>query len=141
VRDTDKNLFCLGANDFGQIGNGTLGGFQAVFASVPLPENLDTLAAGARHSCARYAMGTGYTTACWGANDLGQLNVAGGMIEPAPREIAFEPTALFSFGRSEHVCVVKEADGSVWCWGANDAGQLGNGTISPFEPPQLVSPR
>ena len=36
-----------------------------------------------------------------------------------------------------HVCAVK-VGGTVTCWGGNDVGQLGNGTISDGSPPTLV---
>jgi len=34
-----------------------------------------------------------------------------------------------------HFCMVKELDGSVWCWGRNDTGQLGDGTTTNSQTP------
>jgi alpha-tubulin suppressor-like RCC1 family protein len=35
---------------------------------------------------------------------------------------------------SKHTCVVK-TDSTVWCWGLNDKGQLGNNTTTNSETP------
>ena len=53
---------------------------------------------------------------CWDAYDLKPEEVAG----------LDDVTALS--GRS-HWCASK-GDGTVWCWGDNDLGQLGNGTVA-----------
>jgi hypothetical protein len=43
--------------------------------------------------------------------------------EPAP------PTCTASIATgNDHSCLVRDTDGSVWCWGRNHQGQLGNGT-------------
>ena len=34
-----------------------------------------------------------------------------------------------------HFCMVKELDGSVWCWGRNDTGQLGDGSTTNSQTP------
>ena len=34
-----------------------------------------------------------------------------------------------------HFCMVKELDGSVWCWGRNDTGQLGDGSTTNRQTP------
>ena len=42
-------------------------------------------------------------------------------------------------GRTYWTCAVK-ADGTVWAWGMNQGGQLGNGTVNPVSGPQVTSP-
>ena len=63
---------------------------------------------------------------CWGRNDRGQLGL--GTVDDALHDRPVEVTlpmpprriALGAF----HTCAVLE-DATVWCWGANDFGQLG----------------
>lgn len=69
-----------------------------------------------------------HATWCWGAMYTGAGNSLQNRripqrIEGAP---AFDHLAV----GGEHVCGL--ATGEVWCWGMNHAGQLGNGTTSPW---------
>ena len=48
-----------------------------------------------------------------------------------------DPVALAAGGK--HACRIDDA-GMVWCWGANDRGQLGVTGIDATGTPQLASP-
>ena len=39
----------------------------------------------------------------------------------------------------EHTCTVKMSDGTVWCWGLNSYGQLGDGTLESASTPRSVT--
>lgn len=83
------------------------------------------LSAGGAHACAVLNGGM----ACWGANNSGQLGNDSTSYSRAPVQVA-SPTneggeALLSAGDG-HTCAV--ASGGAWCWGLNDAGQLGAST-------------
>jgi alpha-tubulin suppressor-like RCC1 family protein len=66
---TDGRVFCWGANDQGQLGDG-----DNVPSLVPVPVPALTavvqVAAGRAHTCARQRDGAVW---CWGGNDSGQL--------------------------------------------------------------------
>ena len=47
---------------------------------------------------------------------------------PKPREVPALRGATWIAGNHLHLCAVVR--GEVWCWGANDRGQLGDGTVS-----------
>jgi alpha-tubulin suppressor-like RCC1 family protein len=95
----------------------------------------DVLESGGEHTCSLSA-GRVY---CWGKNDKGQLG-------DGTTENRFEPVALVGIadpvvGLScgvEHCCGLTDR-GAVWCWGANDVGQLGNALISVSSAPALVT--
>jgi len=67
---------------------------------------------------------------CWGENDVGQVG-----IDPAISGGGSAVTRLTSVppmqsgSCADHCCGVTTS-GEVWCWGANDYGQLGRGTTS-----------
>jgi alpha-tubulin suppressor-like RCC1 family protein len=78
------------------------------------------------HSCALVSNGT---IVCWGSNDYGQLGNGNTNDQPDPVEAAYVgmDSVQVSAG-GWHTCTLRE-DGTVWCWGRNDEGQLGDGTI------------
>ncbi|HXJ66598.1 MAG TPA: hypothetical protein VNN79_22800, partial [Actinomycetota bacterium] len=83
------------------------------------------VAAGRSHSCA--LTDTGFVF-CWGANDRGQLGTgAFDAGTPNPQLVSDISTATAISAGGDHTCALL-ADQTVMCWGANNVGQLGDGT-------------
>jgi alpha-tubulin suppressor-like RCC1 family protein len=67
---------------------------------------------------------------CWGSNDYGQLG--NGSTSTTPIGVASATTPIASgavaiAAGERHTCAMK-SDGTVWCWGYNGSGQLGDNT-------------
>jgi alpha-tubulin suppressor-like RCC1 family protein len=72
----------------------------------------------------------------WGANGFGQIGnntSANSYSSPVQETGAASDWADISFGFGHAVGLKK--NGTIWCWGANYAGQLGNGTIDDSSSP------
>lgn len=84
------------------------------------------IAAGANHTCALAAGGA----RCWGSNESGQLG--NGTVASAGRAPAVDSATGVSAlaAGARHTCALMAAAGGVRCWGANQAGQLGDGTTT-----------
>jgi len=75
---------------------------------------------------------------CWGENKFGQLGI--GTVDPSPVTVPMRvlgPSKVLAVAAShgsmylgDHSCAIAE-DRTVWCWGSNYAGQLGQGVIFP----------
>jgi hypothetical protein len=90
------------------------------------PEAVNHLASSASHNCALREAGL----YCWGDNTSGQLGT--GDIEEHARPVAARVAGrdiVEIAAASGRTCVRRE-DGTVACWGGNDYGQLGDGTLS-----------
>jgi alpha-tubulin suppressor-like RCC1 family protein len=133
------NVACWGANDAGQVGDGSIGGNRLSPANLPVPVNVVGIAAGEAHTCAVLANGTAN---CWGLNSSGQLG--NGLVTNSPRPVVVSgltnAVAIAAGGTlgSSHTCALR-ADGTVWCWGSNNVGQLGVGNTTPSLVPVRVS--
>jgi alpha-tubulin suppressor-like RCC1 family protein len=95
------------------------------------------LAAGGSHACGIF--NTDGLVYCWGDNDHGQLGT-GDNVSLARPEVAVDlggKKAISVAAGFEHSCAVV-ADGEVYCWGANDKMQLGDGTTTDRLTPVLI---
>lgn len=143
ARLVDGQITCWGSNYAGQLGNG--GAPQYIYPwHSPVQVTAYTgaasaVSAGGYHTCAVRPDGRVF---CWGANGYGQVGAGfvSHVITQAVDASASLPNVTFtavSAGR-QHTCALT-ADGAVYCWGRNQAGQLGNGALAHSNVPALVS--
>lgn len=127
---TNGTLWCWGSNKYGQLGTGTNSGTD-VANPAPLQVGSTTtwtkVSVGRRFACGLQSSGTVW---CWGFNSDGQLGraVGGDPLAPNPTPVQVGSVTTWtslSLG-TDHACAVR-TDGTLWCWGSNISGQLGNG--------------
>jgi alpha-tubulin suppressor-like RCC1 family protein len=126
---------CWGANDRGQLGDGTTAGRSTPAPVRGISGAVTALAAGGDHSCAL----AGGKAFCWGANDRGQLGdgTAEDRLEAvASAGLPAEVTALAA--GSGHTCAASH--GGVTCWGDDREGQLGGGPRAGLNPRPVAVP-
>jgi len=147
-------LKCWGSNQYGQLGDGMAShgvtcdtvdcSFAPVPVQLPVPMTAAAVTSGYYHSCALSHLGT---VACWGSNQYGELGDGtashGTTCESAdcsrlPVQVAGLTGVLMITAAGQFTCALRD-NGSVWCWGSNDSGQLGNGSTSASNVPQMVS--
>lgn len=91
------------------------------------------LSAGWRHTCGLKDNGGIW---CWGDNAWGQLGDGQAHQTCDGMDCSLRPAPAAGFGDFVEVAsgrffnCARRADGTVWCWGANNMGQLGDGLLS-----------
>ncbi len=123
---TTGAMQCWGDNLSGQLGNATL-----VDALAPTPvlgvTGANGIGAGIGHTCASFAA---TPPMCWGSNSNGQLG------RPLTVTMSSTAAAITLAGGAteidlgENFALVRQASGSLFGWGRNAAGQLGNGSTT-----------
>ena len=122
-------MACWGSNSQGQLGTGNFTTRDVPTAVVDVTEFTE-MAAGLRFTCGSRAGGDMF---CWGDNDVAQLDL-GVTSDNSTRPVQnADPSVVVDVGAGEsHACFINTG-GALLCWGANDRGQLGIGSTSPFE--------
>jgi alpha-tubulin suppressor-like RCC1 family protein len=91
---------------------------------VGLTSGVETVAAGGRHTC---AILSGGRMMCWGENeDYGNLGIGTNATHLLPVDVPGITGATAVAAGEAHTCAV--VGSNVYCWGANNSGQLGDGT-------------
>lgn len=123
ARLSSGEVACWGANDRGQLGDGTHVRRDAPALIAGLA-NVVQLATADRTTCARLSNGA---VSCWGANEFGQLGDGTTVDRTMPARVpGLLGVAQIAVGGS-HACA-RLVDGAVQCWGSNAAGELGDRT-------------
>jgi alpha-tubulin suppressor-like RCC1 family protein len=134
----DGVAYCWGWNDDGQLGTGGV----SQDAQSPLPIDTSAISGnktfvqlattGYNHSCGLMADGAAY---CWGCDDYGRLGNGDGLgdsLSPSPVDtstISGNKAFVQLIVGGDHTCGLM-ADGTAYCWGYENVGQLGNGGTS-----------
>ncbi len=136
---TDLSVRCWGVNDACQLGNGSqiesAAPTEVVWRGMPFRGGVG-IGAGDQHYCVLNAQRHPY---CWGLGASGQLGAPITRCQNEARAVdgIAEPLLTVS-GGAAFTCALDER-GSVWCWGDNTHGQLGDGTLTSRETPAVVS--
>lgn len=127
---------CWGMGSDGQLGNGTSGTNAALPVAVDGVDDAVEVDAGRMHTCALHVDGT---VSCWGHDVYGELgDQSTALISTTPVQVVGITDAVAVAAGGFHTCVL-HADGTVSCWGLDDAGQLGNGTTTDSSVPVAVA--
>lgn len=129
----DGQPACWGKNDKGQLGTGDYKSPKLLPTRVQGLDDVVQVAAGGSssdgsHTCALRADGNVF---CWGYNEHDQIGnehvTATGASRPVMVQ-GLKGITVISAGIS-HTCALR-SDGTVWCWGRNNNGQLGDGSTA-----------
>ncbi|MES2297583.1 MAG: Ig-like domain-containing protein [Pseudomonadota bacterium] len=93
------------------------------------------VAAGGSHTVARKADGT---LLAWGLNRSGQVGDESTIDKKVPTIVAGSATTWTSIAAGEFHTVALRSDGSLWAWGANQNGQLGDGSTIDRSAPKRI---
>lgn len=120
----DGTVWAWGRNDFGQLGDGTTTE-RDVPVQIKRLSNVINISSRGSHTVALKSDGTVWA---WGRNDHGQLG------DGTTKDYRSDPaqvgvlSGVIAIAVGEQYSVALKTDGTVWTWGHNDYGQLGDGT-------------
>jgi alpha-tubulin suppressor-like RCC1 family protein len=146
---TAEGVQCWGANDTGQLGDGTTTSSTTPVTVQGLSGNVIALAAGGGpldrftrggHTC---ALTTGGSVQCWGWNASGQLGDDTTTNRPAPVTVTGLSSGVTALTAGDmHTCAISgdvaAGTSSLRCWGDNRYGQLGVGSTDDYTTPVQV---
>jgi alpha-tubulin suppressor-like RCC1 family protein len=128
VIDALRRIWCAGNNGTGQLGTG-----NTTSSATPVQVmGIDDATQVALGTASTYALRSDGTVWAWGFNannELGNVNLPTSMstVSVPTRVPELNDVVQIAAG-ANHACALKR-DGTVWCWGSNGSGQIGDGSI------------
>lgn len=133
----DNTLWAWGSNDSGQLGDGTVAAKSSPIQIGALSNWASVDGAGSKHVIALKTDGTLWA---WGDGENGQLGINERVFRSSPVQIgALTNWSKVNIGGASttNSSAIKN-DGTLWSWGANNSGQVGDGTtINRSSPVQI----
>ncbi len=121
----DGTLWAWGDNEDAEVGNGQWG--NSIFHPTQIGTTADwaSISAGCQHSIAIRADGTLWA---WGYDRFGQSGDSGGaLFQLNPKKVDAATNWSAAAAGGDHTMAIR-SDGTLWGWGDNQHGQLGDGT-------------
>jgi len=130
----DGTLWTCGRNNNGQLGHGDII-HRSAPTQVGLLDDWSKAAGGFYHALAVKTDGTLWS---WGDNFVGELGLGDQTKRSSPTQVGLDENwSKAACGNSYHSHAIK-TDGTLWVWGANNFGQLGQGHTSHRSSPVQV---
>ncbi|MDX2192996.1 MAG: hypothetical protein NW201_06555 [Gemmatimonadales bacterium] len=124
-------LRCWGSNRFGQLGVGAADSFRVVPTAPASDPGFRTISAGGAYAC---GLTPSDALFCWGrpttqnsGNVFGDASFTSIVTQPT-RVQGSRTYRAISLGASHACGIASGADSTLWCWGENDEGEIGDGT-------------
>ena len=124
---SDGTVWTWGLNTEGQLGNGTN---TDSYVPVPVPgmNNVKAIYTGYHRTM---VIKNDSSVWAWGMNDYGQLGDGSTVNRNSPVPVAVIPgTEIKGIALGDDFTLVLENDNTVWAWGLNSHGQLGDDTLT-----------
>jgi alpha-tubulin suppressor-like RCC1 family protein/subtilisin family serine protease len=124
----DGTVWAWGGGLMGQLGDGVTSGAATVPVLALDITNVSAVSAGGIHTLALKSDGTVWA---WGSNQYGQVGVQEqfNVFRTRPVQLPGLNGFIAVAAGGMHSLALK-SDGTVWAWGANGSGQVGNGTFT-----------
>ncbi len=129
----DGTLWAWGDNNYGQAGLGSSISYTESPVQVGSATNWFSIGGGFNHSLAIKNNGTLWS---WGSDSFGQLGDGNSNSNDVytPTQIGSNTNWQF-IGKTTNQSFAVKTDGSLWGWGQNDVGQLGDGSTTSYNIP------
>jgi hypothetical protein len=127
ARRSGGTVVCWGQDNVGELGNGADTGARLTPVAVVGITDATQISLGTYTGCARLATGG---ARCWGLNSDGQAgDGTTQQVRAAPVDVAGLTGVVMVRTGGDHACAALTS-GAVKCWGANSAGQIGDGSVT-----------
>jgi alpha-tubulin suppressor-like RCC1 family protein len=134
---SDGSLWTWGNNFHGQIGDGTDNNQSSPVLINTLNEGWVNVSMGDWHTLALRADGTLWA---WGNNEYGQLGIGvsgSGEYSACPIQVGIDNDWISISSGGSHSIAIK-SNGTLWAWGLNTVGQLGDGSWAAKSSPTQI---
>ena len=133
-----SSLFTWGAGTLGQLGiNSAISRSSPVQVSNANTGNWNTISAGTNHVL---AIDSNNNLWAWGNNAVGQLGIGSTVQQNSPAQVLISGNSLsWSVAQAANTMSSAIQNGTLYTWGLNSSGQLGNGTTVNASSPVLAT--